>query len=105
MAENKNLLITPLTDKKLKAYLVISDWDHGLADKIKDNPWSYVINEARMDHHWDEKTKQYLSYTLYNDLDTARDYAEWWTGNCGSIAEIKEVEISIKNTVFSTYEE
>ena len=67
-------------NNKLKAYIVVSHRDFNL----KSNPFSYILNEARMDHHWDEKTTQYLSYTIYNDLDTARDFAEWWTGNCGN---------------------
>ncbi len=87
---------------KLKAYIVVSDWDNNLKDSIKSNPFSYILNEARMDHHWDKKTTQYLSYTIYNDLDTARDFAEWWTGNCGIECQVKEIEINIKRTAFDT---
>ena len=90
---------------KLKAYIIVAVRDISLEDSLKSNPWSHVVTENIDEKHCDQKSKQYLAYTIYNDLDAARNFAEWWTGNCGIECQVKEVEINIKSTAFDNTDE
>jgi len=91
-----------LTGQKLKAYIVVDkDGDH-LLDKLKNDPYSYIINESRFDLPYDDKTDKFLVHTFYIDYESAEDFASWYTGNCGEITQVKEIEISIGQTVFDS---
>ena len=84
-----------LDNKKLKAYIVVNKDGNWLKDEIKKDPFAYILNEGNFDMHFNEKTSSYLAYAFYTDYDTAEDFAHWWTGNCGEITQVREIEINI----------
>ena len=84
-----------LTNKKLKAYIVVDKDGNTLKDELKKDPFSYILNEGNFNMHFNDKTTSYLSYAFYTDYETAEDFAHWWTGNCGEITQVREIEITI----------
>jgi len=84
-----------LTNKKLKAYIVVNKDGDNLLEKIKKDPFAYILNETNFAMHFSEKDSSYLSYAFYTDFDTAEDFAHWWTGNCGEITQVREITITI----------
>jgi len=84
-----------LTNKKLKAYIVVDRDGNTLKDELKKDAFAYILNEGNFSMHFNEKTSSYLSYAFYTDYETAEDFAHWWTGNCGEITQVREIEITI----------
>ena len=93
-----------LTNKKLKAYIVVNkDGDH-LLKKLRNDPFAYILNEG-FDMPFDNKKSSYLAYAFYTDFDTAEDFAHWWTNNCGEITQVREIEISIGKVKYDSQED
>ena len=85
-----------LSGKKLKAWIVVDKYGNNLADKLKKDPFSYILVEGNLDYNFDSKTSRYQTYPFYIDKTLADDFRDWWQGNCGEISETKEIEITIK---------
>jgi len=94
-----------LTNKKLKAYIVVSKDGENLIEKIKDDPFSYILNESNFNMHFDNDNVTFLSYAFYTDFEYAKDFAHWWTGNCGEVTLVKEIEITIGETKYDSEED
>lgn len=88
--------------KKLKGYIVVDKEGTQLLDKLKNDPYSYILNEARFDMSFNNKTSSYLSHAFYIDYETAEDFAHWYTGNCGEITQVREIEITIGEVKFDS---
>lgn len=91
-----------LHNKKLKAFIVVNKDGDNLIEKIKNDPFAYILNEGNFEMHFNEETSSYLSYAFYTDLDQAKEFASWWTGNCGEFTQVREIEIKIESVVFDT---
>ena len=93
-----------LNNKKVKAYIVVNkDGDH-LLDKLKNDPFAYILNEGNFEMHFDNEKCSYKAYAFYTDYETAEDFAHWYTGNCGEITQVREIEITFRKPVFDTTE-
>ena len=81
---------------KLKAWIVVDKEGNNLKDEIKNDPFSRILVEGNLDYNFDTKTNRYQTYPFYIDKQLADDFRDWWQGNCGEIAETREIEITIK---------
>ena len=91
-------------NKKLKGYIVVDKDGIHLKDTLKNDPYSYILNEARFDLPFNNKTSSYLAHAFYLDYETAEDFAHWYTGNCGEITQVREIEITVGEVKFDSTE-
>jgi hypothetical protein len=91
-----------LLNKKVKAFIVVNKDGDNLIEKIKNDPFAYILNEGNFSMHFNEENSSYLSYAFYTDYDTAEDFASWWTGNCGEFTQVREIEISFGKAIYDS---
>jgi hypothetical protein len=98
----KKGVIMELLNKKVKAFIVVNKDGDNLIEKIKNDPFAYILNEGNFSMHFNEENSSYLSYAFYTDYDTAEDFASWWTGNCGEFTQVREIEISFGKAIYDS---
>jgi len=91
-----------LLNKKVKAFIVVNKDGDNLIEKIKNDPFAYILNEGNFQMHFNEETSSYLSHAFYTDFDQAKEFAYWWTGNCGEITQVREVEITFGKAIYDS---
>ena len=86
-----------LKDKIIKGFIVVNKDGEWLKKHLRNIPSAYILNEFGKDHLFDEKECNYTSFLFYTKKDDAKDFADWWTGNCGEIAQVREIEVKFGN--------